>query len=243
MKKFILLCILGLCSTAVMAQNWEYINLRQYRAKDDDAVQAFVKHAYPYFAKSKRVPAVNRLAASSESGRYYAVTFFADYDQFITFLKERGNDWDEYSKSPGNLAKSITDNVEGGVDDVLWKLERDQSSTPAGTDPSKMMWRKLHFVTVRAGMMVDFLASWKKVMELEKMAGIAFPVYVLTAVYGAPNNMVLVSLPAANAAEYYTALATRQKMRQGNPEIAALRKKIGSMSSGSLIDQLTMIPY
>ncbi len=226
-----------------MAQAWEYVNLRQYRAKDNDLVQAFVKHAYPFFNKSKRVTAVNRISATGESGRIYAATYFATYDQFSTFLKERGNDWDEYSKTPGNFAQAQADNVEGATDDVLWKLEKDQSNIPAGFDPSKVAWRKLLFLTVKSGMMPEYLATYKKVIEAEKKAGINYPFYLFTVAYGAPSTTVLVSLPAANPLEYYTALAARQKLREANPEITAMRKKLGAMTSNTLIDQITMIPY
>lgn len=236
-------CLLLLVSLTAMAQTWEYINLRQFRVKDTDVLKAFVKHAYPYFNKNTRIPVVNRTAATGESGRIYAVTYFANLDQFNTFLKERSANWDDYAKSPGNLAQSQIDNGEGGVDDVLWKLDKDMSTVPAGFDASKMPWRKLFFITVKAGMMPEFIATRKKIIEADKKLGLDYPVYYLTASYGAPTNMVLISVPAANAMEFYTAAAARTKTREANAEVQALWKKFRTLSSNTLIDQVTMIPY
>ena len=110
-KSKTILFLLLLACTASMAQTWEYVNLRQYRIKDMDVMKAFVKSAYPFFNQSKRAPTVGRFAASGESGRIYAVTYFTTMDQFSTWVKERGNDFEEYSKTPGNLAKSMGDNI------------------------------------------------------------------------------------------------------------------------------------
>lgn len=242
-KSLFTLCLALIACTAAVAQSWEYVNLRQFRVKDPDAFKAFVKHAYPFFNKNTRMPVVNRAAATGESGRMYAVTYFATLDQFNTFLKERGNNWDEYAKSPGNLAQSQIDNSDGGVDDVLWKLDKDMSNVPAGVDVSKLPWRKLYFLTVKPGMMDDFIAARKQIKEADKKLGIDYTVLYMTVAYGAPTNMVLISLPATNAVEFYTAAAARAKAREGNAEWQALWKKFGGMSSNALIDQTTMIPY
>lgn len=226
-----------------MAQTWEYVNLRQYRVKDMDVMTAFVKSAYPFFSQSKRVPTAGRFAASGESGRMYAVAYFTNMDQFSNFLKERGNDWDDYSKTSGNLAKSQMDNIEGGVDDVLWHFQKDLSNIPAGYDGSKMLWRKLNFVTVKSGMMNDYIALMKQLMEAEKKAGITYTVLVLEVAYGAPSNTLLLSLPSASALDYYTGLAARQKIREANPELLVLRRKAAAMTSNTLVDQVTTIPY
>ncbi len=235
--------LLWIAGTTAAAQTWEYVNLRQFRVKDTDALKAFVKHAYPYFNKSTRIPVVNRVAATGESGRIYTATYFANMDQYFTFMKERSNNWDDYAKSPGNLAQSQIENTDGGTDDVLWKLDKDMSNIPAGVDPSKLPWRKLLFVTVKSGMMADFVATRKKIIEADKKLGLDFPVYFMTVAYGAPSNMVLISIPAANAVEFYTAAAARTKAREANAEVQALWKKLASMGSNSLIDQITMIPY
>lgn len=237
-----LVFLLFICTTS-MAQSWEYVNLRQYRVKDDDVLTAFVKHAYPWFNKSKRIPAVNRAVATGESGRVYGATYFSSMDQFTTFIKEWPNDWAEYAKSPGSQAQNLSDNMEGGVDDVLWHLDKDMTNVPAGVDVSKMAWRKLHFITVKSGMMADFSATRKQILEAEKKVGIDYPVLVMTVAFGAPTNMVLFSSPAANAADYYTAQAARAKIRSTHPEIIALWKKLGTMGSNALIDQITMVPY
>ena len=241
-SKTILLLLLLVCS-ASMAQTWEYVNLRQYRVKDMDVLKAFVKNAYPFFNQSKRAPTVGRFAASGESGRIYAATYLTTMDQFSMLVKERGNDFEEYSKSPGNLAKSMGENVDGGTDDVLWHYNKDLSNIPAGYDGTKMLWRKLNFVTVKSGMMDDYIALMKQLNEAEKKAGISYTVLVFEVAYGAPSNTLLISLPAANAVEYYTGLAARLKIREANPELLVMRRKAASMTTNTLIDQVTTIPY
>ncbi len=232
-----------LLSSATMAQGWEYVNLRQYRVKDMDAFTAYVKSAYPFFNQYKPIATAGRFVASGESGRIYGATYFTSMDQFTTFLKGRRSMWDEYSKSPGNLAKSLEENTDGGVADVLWQVEKEASLIPAGYDGSKMTWRKLNFVTVKAGMMDDYLALLKKVLEAETKAGITYTALVFSVVYGAPTNTLLLSLPSTSALDYYTALAARQKARQANPEILAMRRKMTAMTTNTLIDQTTIIAY
>jgi hypothetical protein len=83
----------------------------------------------------------------------------------------------------------------------------------------------------------------KKVMEAEKKAGLNYTFLMFTAAYGAPSNTVLLSLPATSAVDYYTALAARQKVREANPEILALRRKTSTMTTNTLIDQVTTISY
>jgi hypothetical protein len=117
------------------------------------------------------------------------------------------------------------------------------SNTPAGVDVSKMPWRKLFFITIKTGMMAEFIATRKKIIEADKKLGLDYPVYYLTASYGAPTNMVLISVPAANAMEFYTAAAARTKTREANAEVQALWNKFRTLSSNTLIDQVTMIPY
>lgn len=246
MKRISIPVVLGLLllgSTPLLAQNFEYINLRQFRNKSNDDFAAFVKHAYPYFNKSAKIPAMNRLAGTGESGRSYSATYFANYDQFTSWAKEFGNVFEEYSKTPGNMAQKQMDNVEGGIDDVLWQVNKDMSNAPAGIDVSKMNWRKLFFVTVKSGMMDEFVATRKKLIEADKKLGISYPVLYLTAAYGAPSNLVLISVPAANAQEFYTAAAARVKLRDASPEATELWKKFRTLSSNTLIDQVTMIPY
>ena len=236
-------CIVMLFCVTAMAQNWDYISMRQFRVKDQDAFKAFVKHAYPFLNKNTRVPVVNRIAATGESGRIYAATFFTTMDQFSTFLKERSTVWEEYSKSPGNLAQSQMTNMESGTDDVLWKLDREMTNIPAGLDVTNLMWRKFFFVTVKPGMMDEFIALRKQIKEADKKIGVDYPVVYLTAVYGAPNNMVLISLPANNALEFYTAAAARTKAREASAENQALWKKFSALGSNAVIDQITMVPY
>lgn len=242
-SKTILLLLLLLACAASSAQTWEYVNVRQYRSKDLDVTKAFVKSAYPFFNQSKLAPTVGRFAASGESGRIYAVTYLTTMDQFSTWVKERGNIFEEYSKSPGNLAKSMGDNMEGGVDDVLWHFNKDLSNVPAGYDGSKMLWRKLNFITVKSGMMDEYIALMKQLNEAEKKAGITFTVLVFDVAYGAPTNTLLLSLPAVSALEYYTGLAARLKIREANPELLAMRRKAAAMTTNTLIDQVTTIPY
>lgn len=237
---FFLLLLAGI---PAVAQAWEYVNLRQLRVKDPDVFKAYVMHAFPYLNKNGKVAAVNRAAATGESGRMYVATYFASIDQVTIFIKERRNDWDAYMKSPGNLGQSQIDNSDGSPDDVLWKLDKDMSNTPAGIDISKLAWRKLYFVTVKPGMMDAFIATRKQIKEADKMLGLDYPVLYMTVAYGAPTNMVLISIPAANALEFYTAAAARAKAREGNPDVQALWKKWGAMGSNALIDQITMIPY
>ncbi len=242
-KSLVAFCLLLFAGVPALAQAWEYVNLRQLRVKDTDVFKTYVKHAFPYLNKNGKVLAVNRAAATGESGRMYVATYFASMDNVTTFLKERRNDWDEYMKSPGNLAQSQIDNSDGGADDVLWKLDKDMSNTPAGVDISKMAWRKLIFVTVKPGMMDAFIATRKQIKEADKKLGLDYPILYMTASYGAPANLVLISIPAANAVEFYTAAAARAKAREANPDVQALWKKWGTMGSNALIDQITMIPY
>ncbi len=232
-----------LFSSATMAQGWEYVNLRQYRVKDMDAFTAYVNSAYPFFNQYKPIATAGRFVASGESGRIYGATYFTSMDQFTIFLKGRKSMWDEYSKSPGNLAKSLEENTDGGVADVLWQVDKEVSLIPAGYDGSKMTWRKLNFVTVKAGMMDDYLALLKKVLEAETKAGITYTALVFSVVYGTPTNTLLLSLPSTSAIDYYTALAARQKVREANPEILAMRRKMTAMTTNTLIDQLTTITY
>src|SRR5258706_4491495 len=105
------------------------------------------------------------------------------------------------------------DNIEGGIDDVLWHFNKDLSNIPVGYDGTKMLWRKLNFVTVKSGMMDDYIALMKQLNEAEKKAGIAYTVLVFEVAYGAPSNTLLISLPTASALEYYTGLAARLKIR------------------------------
>lgn len=242
-KSKIIFLLLFLACYSAMAQPWEYVNLRQYRVKDMDVLTAFVKHAYPFFNQNKRVATAGRFASSGESGRIYSATYFTSMDQFSNFLKERGNVWDEYSKSTGSLAQSQDDNTDGGVADVLWHLNKELSSIPTGYDGTKMMWRKLNFVTVKSGMMAEYVAMMKKVIEAEKKAGLNYTALIFDVVYGAPTNTLLLSLPSTSAIEYYTALAARQKVREANPEILVMRRKMSAMTSNTLIDQVTTIQY
>ncbi len=239
----ILLGLLLLGCSCMLAQNFDYVNLRQYRVKSSDDLTAFVKHAYPYFNKSTQIPAVNRLVGNGESGRVYAATYFANLDQFTAFIEEFSTVFEEYSKTPGNLGQKMLDNIEGGIDDVLWKVDKEMSNIPANADVTKMPWRKVYFITVKTGMMAEFNATRKKMMEADKKMGIDYPALYMTVTYGAPNNMVMISLPATNALDFYTAAAARTKTREANAEYQALRKKFASMGSNTLIDQLTMIPY
>ncbi len=239
----VVLSLILLGCTSMLAQTFDYINLRQYRVKSQDDLAAFVKHAYPYFNKSTQIPAVTRLVSNGESGRVYAATYFANLDQFSAFIEEFNSVFEEYAKTPGNLGQKMLDNVEGGIDDVLWKVDKALSNLPASLDVSKMPWRKVYFITVKNGMMAEFTATRKKMMEADKKMGIDYPSTFLTVTYGAPNNMVMISLPATNALEFYTAAAARTKTREGNAEYQALRKKYASLSTNTLIDQLTMIPY
>lgn len=117
------------------------------------------------------------------------------------------------------------------------------SNIPAGYDGTKMMWRKINFVTVKSGMMEDYIATMKKVIEAEKKAGLNYTYLMFTVAYGAPDNMIMLSYPAASSLDYYTALTARQKIREANPEIGALRRKATSMTTNTLVDQLTTIPY
>lgn len=242
-RKTKILLFFILLSSATMAQGWEYVNLRQYRVKDMDAFTAFVKSAYPFFSQYKRIPNAGRFVSSGESGRIYGATYFTSMDQFTTYLKERGSMWDEYSKSPGNLAKSLEDNTDGGVADVLWQVNKEVSLIPTGYDGSKMTWRKINFVTVKAGMMEDYLALLKKVLEAETKAGITYTALVFSVAYGAPTNTLLLSLPSTSSLDYYTGLAARQKVREANPEILAMRRKMTALTTNTLIDQLTTIAY
>lgn len=242
-KSLLPFLFLLLAAVPAVSQAWEYVNLRQLRVKDTDVFKAYVKHAFPYLNKNGKVAAVNRAAATGESGRMYVATYFASMDQVPTFLKERRNDWDAYMKTPGNLGQSQIDNSDGGADDVLWKLDKDMSNTPAGVDISKLAWRKLVFVTVKPGMMEAFIALRKQMKEADMKLGLDYPVLYMTVAYGAPANLVLISIPAANAVEFYTAAAARAKVREANPDVQALWKKWGTMGSNALIDQLTMIPY
>ena len=240
-KNFLILLLLT-CSTAV-AQNWEYVNLRQYRVKDMDVLNAFVKHAYPYLNQSKSLPTAGRFAASSESGRIYSAVYLTSMDQFANFIKERDKVLEEYGKTPGNLRQAMNANIDGGIDDVLWHYEKDLSNMPAGYDGSKMLWRKLNFVTVKSGMMEEYVATMKKVIEAEKKAGLNYTYLMFSVAYGAPTNTILISYPSTSQIDYYTALAARQKIREANPEILTLRRKATAMTSNTLIDQTTTIQY
>ena len=231
------------CTSAVAQINWEYVNLRQYRVKDMDVLNSFVKTAYPFMNQSKSVPTAGRFIASGESGRIYAAVYLTNLDQFATFIKERGKLLEDYAKTPGNVADAMTATIDGGLDDVLWHWEKDMSNIPVGYDGTKMLWRKLNFVTVKSGMMNEYKDTMKKLFEAEKKVGINHTHLMFTATYGAPNNMVLISYPAANALEYYTGLAARQKIREANPELIALRRKANAMTSNALIDQVTTITY
>ena len=238
------LCLMLLaCAPAVAQMNWEYVNLRQYRVKDMDVLNSFVKSAYPFMNQAKSLPTAGRFIASGESGRIYAAVYLTSLDQFANFIKERGKVLQDYAKTPGNVSEAMTANIEGGLDDVLWHWEKDMSSIPAGYDGLKMLWRKLNFVTVKSGMMDEYMATMKKVMEEEKMAGLNYTYLMFTATYGAPDNMVLISYPAASSLEYYTALAARQKVREANPQIIALRRKATAMTANTLVDQVTTVPY
>ncbi len=239
----ILVGLLLFSCSSLLAQNFDYVNLRQYRVKNQDDLAAFVKHAYPYFNKSTQIPAVNRLVGNGESGRVYAATYFANLDQFTAFIEEFSTVFEEYSKTPDNLGQKMLDNIEGGIDDVLWKVDKEMSSIPANSDVTKLPWRKVYFITVKTGMMAEFTATRKKIMEADKKMGISYPALYMTVTYGAPNNMVMISLPATNAVDFYTAAAARARTREANAEYQALRKKFGSLSSNALIDQLTIIPY
>lgn len=238
----LLLSLLTLCMAA-QSQSWEYVNVKQYRVKDIDAFQKYMKHSFPYFNKSQRAPVVSRVAGTSESGWIYTSTYFANYDQFANYLKAWPNEWEQYSKSPGNLAQDLAANLETGVDDILWKLNKELSVIPEGYDPSKTPWRKIYMITIKPGMMPEYVATWKKIIELNKILGTSFAIFVLNAVHGAPNNTLLISQPAESASAHYTAVSNRQKARQANPEITSLYKKISSLSSSTVIDHVTAIPY
>lgn len=241
-RLFNVVLLLLLC-TSVMAQSWEYVNLRQYRVKDMDVLTSFVKSAYPFMNQSKTMPTAGRFVANGESGRIYAAVYLTSLDQFSTFMKERGNVLAEYSKTPGNVSQAMGANIEGGLDDVLWHWEKDMSNIPAGYDGPKMLWRKLNFITVKSGMMDEYMATMKKVQEAEKKAGLNYTYLMFTATYGAPNTMVMISYPATSSLDYYTALAGRQKIREANPEIGALRRKANAMTTNTLVDQVTTIQY
>ena len=86
------------------------------------------------------------------------------------------------------------------------------SNIPAGYDGTKMMWRKINFVTVKSGMMEDYIATMKKVIEAEKKAGLNYTYLMFTVAYGAPDNMIMLSYPAASSLDYYTALTARQNL-------------------------------
>lgn len=232
-----------LSCTCAMAQTWEYVNLRQYRVKDVDVLTSFVKSAFPFMNQSKTMPTAGRFAATSESGRVYSAVYLTSLDQFATFLKERGKVLEEYGKTPGNVGEAMGATIDGGIDDVLWHYEKDMSNVPAGYDGSKMMWRKLNFITVKSGMMQEYKETMMKVIEAEKKAGLNYTYLMFTVAYGAPTNMVMMSYPAANSLDYYTGLAARQKIREANPEIGALRRKATSMTTNTLVDQTTTIPY
>ena len=239
-----LLLLMVLTCTSAMAQlNWEYVNLRQYRVKDMEVLKSFIKTAYPYMNQAKSMPTAGRFAGSGESGRIYVAVYLTSLDQFANFVKERGKVLQEYAKTPGNVAEAMTANLDGGLDDVLWHWEKEISNIPTGYDGSKMLWRKLNFVTVKSGMVNDFLAAMKQLMEAEKKAGLNYTFLLFTAAYGAPDNTVLISYPAASSLEYYTALAARQKIREANPELIALRRKAMAMTTNTLIDQVSTIPY
>jgi hypothetical protein len=243
-KSHLLFVLLVLaCTTAVAQMNWEYVNLRQYRVKDMEVLRSFIKTAYPFMNQAKSMPTAGRFAAAGESGRIYAATYLTDLNQFTNLVKERNKVLEEYGKSPGNVGEAMTATIDGPLDDVLWHYEKDMSNIPAGYEGSKMLWRKLYFITVKAGMMNEYMETMKKVMEMEKKAGINFTYLTFTVTYGAPNNTLLVSYPAANALEYYTALADRQKVREANPEIQALLRKATAMTSNTLIDHVTTITY
>ncbi len=242
-KSKTLLLLLFLSCTCAMAQTWEYVNLRQYRVKDVDVLTSFVKSAFPFMNQSKTMPTAGRFAATSESGRVYSAVYLTSLDQFATFLKERGKVLEEYGKTPGNVGEAMGATIDGGIDDVLWHYEKDMSNVPAGYDGSKMMWRKLNFITVKSGMMQEYKETMMKVIEAEKKAGLNYTYLMFTVAYGAPTNMVMMSYPAANSLDYYTGLAARQKIREANPEIGALRRKATSMTTNTLVDQTTTIPY
>ena len=243
-KTIYLLLLMVITTTSLIAQlNWEYVNLRQYRVKDMDVLKSFVKSAYPFMSQAKSMPTAGRFIASGESGRIYAVVYLTNLDQFANFIKERGKVLQDYAKTPGNVSEAMMANIDGGIFDVLWHLEKDMSNIPAGYEGGKMLWRKLNFVTVKSGMMDEYIAAMKEVMEAEKKAGLNYTYLMFTATYGAPNNMVMLSLPAASALDYYTALAARQKIREANPELLALRRKANAMTTNTLIDQVTTIPY
>lgn len=239
----VLLLIMLVCTSAMAQMNWEYVNLRQYRVKDMDVLKTFVKSAYPFMNQAKSAPTAGRFVASGESGRIYAAVYLTNLDQFANYIKERDKVLQEYAKTPGNTAEAMTANIDGGLSDALWHWEKDKSSVPADYDGSKMLWRKLNFVTVKSGMMDQYLATMKQVMEAEKKAGLNYTFLMFRATYGAPSNMIMISLPAASSFEYYTALAARQKIREANPEILALRSKATAMTTNTLIDQVTTIPY
>lgn len=241
-NSLLLLMVLA-CSSAVAQMNWEYVNLRQYRVKDMDVLNSFVKSAYPFMNQAKSMPTAGRFIASGESGRIYAAVYLTSLDQFTNFIKERGKVLQEYAKTPGNFAEAMSANLDGGLDDVLWHWEKDMSNIPAGYDGPKMLWRKLNFVTVKSGMFDEYMATMKKVVEAEKKAGLNYTYLMFTAEYGAPDNMVMISYPAASSLEYYTALAARQKIREANPEIIALRRKASAMTTNTLVDQVTTVSY
>jgi hypothetical protein len=243
-KSNYLLMLMVLACTSAMAQlNWEYVNLRQYRVKDMDVLKSFVKSAYPFMNQAKSMPTAGRFVASGESGRIYAAVYLTNLDQFANFIKERSKVLEEYGKTPGNVAEAMGANLDGGLDDVPWHWEKDISNIPAGYEGSKMLWRKLNFVSVKSGMVDDFLAAMKQLMEAEKKAGLNYTVLMFTVAYGAPDNMVMISYPSVSSLEYYTALAARQKTREANPELIALRRKAMAMTTNTLIDQLSTIPY
>lgn len=239
----LLLLIVLSCTPALAQTNWEYVNLRQYRVKDMDVLRSFVKTAYPFMNQAKSMPTAGRFVASGETGRIYAAVYLTDLDQFANFIKERGKVLQEYGKTPGNVSEAMGANIDGSLDDVLWHWEKDMSNIPAGYEGSKMLWRKLTFVTVKSGMVDDYMAAMKQLMEAEKKAGINHTALMFTSAYGAPDNMVLISYPAASALEYYTALAARQKIREANPELITMRRKATAMTANTLIDQVSTIPY
>jgi hypothetical protein len=239
----LLLLMMLACTSAIAQMNWEYVNLRQYRVKDMEVLRSFVKSAYPFMNQAKSMPTAGRFIGAGESGRIYAAVYLTNLDQFANFMKERSNVLQEYGKTPGNVSKEMGANIEGGLDDILWHWEKEVSNIPANYEGAKMLWRKLNFVTVKSGMMNEFLAATKALMEAEKKAGINHTALMFRAAYGAPDNMVLISYPAASSLEYYTALAARQKIREANPELVALRRKAMAMTSNVLIDQVTTIPY
>lgn len=242
-KSFLLFLGMLIFAASVYAQSWEFVNLRQFRVKDVEAFQKFVKHAYPHFNKGKLAPAVDRLAATSESGRVYTATYFANLDQYNTYAKEWANEWALYSKSPGNLVQEFTSNLDTGIDEVLWKLNKEMTVRPEGFDPTKNPWRKLLFITIKPGKEEEYLATWLKIKEMHKTLGISYAIFVFTVSHGAPGNTLFVSIPAENALAHYTATANRSKIVQGNPEFTALYKKLKSLASHVLIDQITTIPY